>query len=93
MLRKHEVTKEVTSKALGYLMFIKRKLCGKVKARGCCDGWLQRLYISKEESSLPTVSAHALMALCLMDAMKRRKVVTINLPGVFLQADWPEDDK
>ena len=79
MLKKHEVTKEVVSKALGYLMFIKRKRCGKVKSRGCCDGRPQRLYISKEESSSPTVATHALMASCLMDAMERRKVVTIDL--------------
>ena len=38
MLRKHEITKEVVSKALRYLMFIKRKRCGKVRSRGCVDG-------------------------------------------------------
>ena len=93
MLKKHEVSEEVKNKALGYLMFIKRKCCGKVEARGCCNGRPQRLYISKEESSSPTVATHALMASCLMEAMERRKVVTIDLPGAFLQADWPADNK
>ena len=39
------------------------------------------------------MATHTLMVSCLMDAMKRRKVVTIDLPGAFLEADWPEDNK
>ena len=80
-------------KALGYLMFIKLKRCGEVKSRGYVDGRPKRLYISKEEESSPTVATHALMASCLMDAIERRKVVTIDLTGAFLQADWSEDNK
>ena len=30
--------------ALRYLMFLKQKRCGKIKARGCADGRKQRLY-------------------------------------------------
>jgi hypothetical protein len=72
-------------------MFLKRKRDGTVKARGCADGRPQREYISKDESSSPTVSIYTLMASCLIDAIDDRKVVTCDIPGAFLQANWPAD--
>jgi hypothetical protein len=91
MLEQNKVNKDVWCDALSYLMFLKRKCDGTVEARGCADGWPQREYISKDDSSLPTVSIYALMASCLMDAIDGRKVVTCDIPGAFLQADWPAD--
>ena len=73
-------------------MFLKRKRCGKVKARGCADGRPQREYnITKLESSSPTVKTHALFLSCLVDAVEGRKVVVADIPGAFLSADWPDD--
>jgi hypothetical protein len=69
MLQPYEVNNSIRFEALNYLMFLKRKRCGKVKARGCADGRPQREYISKDESSFPTVSIYALMTSCLMDAI------------------------
>ena len=91
MVNPKDVTKNIRYEALNYLMFLKRKRCGKIKARGCADGRPQREYISKDESSSPTVSIYALMTSCLMDAIERRKVATCDIPGAFLQADWPAD--
>jgi hypothetical protein len=91
MLKPNEVNKNVWFDALSYLMFLKRKRDGTVKARGCIDGQPQWEYITKDESSSPTVSIYALMALCLMDAIDDCKVVTCDIPGAFLQADWPAD--
>jgi hypothetical protein len=91
MIAPSDVNKKIRFKALNYLMFLKRKRCGKVKARGCADGRPQREYISKDESSSPTVSIYALMTSCLMDAIEGRKVATCDIPGAFLQADWPAD--
>jgi hypothetical protein len=91
MLKPSEVNKNIRYEALNYLMFLKRKRCGKIKARGCADGRPQREYISKDESSSPTVSIYALMTSCLMDAIEGRKVATCDIPGAFLQADWPEE--
>ena len=92
MLPKKEVTKEVWKKSLAYLMFLKRKRCGKIKARGCADGRPQREYITKEESSSPTVSIYALFASCVIDAIESRAVITCDIPGAFLQADYPEGE-
>jgi hypothetical protein len=91
MLNPPEVNKNIRYEALNYLMFLKRKRCGKIKARGCADGRPQREYISKDESSSPTVSIYALMTSCLLDAIEGRKVATCDIPGAFLQADWPAD--
>jgi hypothetical protein len=91
MLKPSEVNRKIRYEALNYLMFLKRKRCGKIKARGCADGRPQREYISKDESSSPTVSIYALMTSCLMDAIEERKVATCDIPGAFLQADWPEE--
>ena len=70
--------------ALSYLMFLKRKCDGTIKAQGCADGRPQREYISKDESSSPTVSTYALiMTACLFDTIETRKVV--RLPVISQQ--------
>ena len=63
-----------------------------MKGRGCADGRPQRDYITKEESSSPTVSLYALMGSCVMDALDDRKVITVDIPGAFLRRDWPQDE-
>ena len=74
-------------KALGYLMFLKRKRCGKIKARGCADGRKQRLYITKEDAASPTVSNEAVFITAMIDALEDREVAVADLPGAFMQAD------
>ena len=32
------------------------------------------------------------MGSCLMDAMNNRKVITVDIPGAFLQGNWPQDE-
>ena len=73
--------------SLSYLVFLKRKRSERVKARSCADGRPQRKYISKLESSAPTVKTHALFLSCLIDAIKGRRVVIADIPGAFLSAD------
>ena len=87
----NEVTGKIRKASLPYLMFLKQKRCGKIKARGCADGRKQREFISKEKASSPTVATHALMETCLIDAIEGRYVATANIPGAFLQADMDED--
>ena len=92
MLNKSDMTSDIQKKALVYLMFLKCKWSGKVKALECADRRPQREYLSKDDSSSPTVSIYALMAQCVMGAMEGQKVVTCDIPGSFLQFDWPEND-
>ena len=87
------VTKEMRQRALNYLMFLKRKKSGEVKGRGCADGRKQRLYVAKEDAAAPTVATPALFISCLQDAIERRVVVTLDVPGAFLQTKQPDDDE
>jgi hypothetical protein len=84
VLPEADVTWEIKQIALGYLMFLKQKRNGKMKGRGCADRRPQREYISKEESSSPTVSIYALFGSCVIDALDERSVITIDIPGAFL---------
>lgn len=76
--------------ALRYLMFLKMKRSGKIKGRGCADGWKQHIYKSKEETSSLTISTEALFLTCIIDAMECRDVATLDIPGAFMQADMDE---
>ena len=51
MLGPKYITYDMMTMSLGYLMFLKRKRCGKIIARGCADGRPQREYIKLESSS------------------------------------------
>jgi hypothetical protein len=77
--------------ALRYLMFLKEKRCGTIKGRGCADGRPQRDYMSKEDTSSPTVATEALILSCLIDAIEKRHVATCDIPGAFMQLDMEGD--
>ena len=72
-------------------MFLKQKRSGMIKGRGCADGRKQREFITKEESSVPTISTEALFLTCIIDALEKRDVAKIDIPGVFMQADMDEN--
>lgn len=91
-----QLTKDICISALSYLMFLKRKKTVTVKARGCVNIQPQRKYVSKKESSYPTmltVLTYALFIFCAMEAIESFKVIIYDIPGVFMQADWPEDNE
>ena len=81
---------EQKSKALGYLMFLKQKRCGRIKGRGCADGRKQRIWTTKEDSTSPTVSTEAVLLTSVIDAKERREVMTVDIPGAFMQGDQDE---
>jgi hypothetical protein len=84
---KNELSPEERKGALCYLMFLKEKRCGKIKGRGCADGRPQRDYMSKEDTSSPTVATEALMLTCIIDAIEKQDVTTCDIPGAFMQLD------
>ena len=89
-VHKHRLTPEQRKEALAYLMFLKRKRCGKIKGRGCADGRKQRAYITKEDSTAPTASMEAVFLTAVIDAMEGRNVVVLDVPGAFMQAKIDE---
>jgi hypothetical protein len=66
--KKEDMSYEERKKALRYLMFIKEKRDGTIKARGCADGRSQREYTDKADTSSPTVSLEAMLLTCATDA-------------------------
>ena len=79
-------------RALQAINLIKLKRCGKVKGCTCADRSVQRGYISKEDSSSPTVLLQALFATWIIDSIEERKVQTFNVPGVCLHAEIPKEE-
>ena len=80
-------------RALRAINLIKLKRCGKVKGRTCADGSVQRGYISKEDSSSPTISLQALFATWIIDSIEDRKVKTFGFLGAYLHAEIPEEER
>ena len=86
----NDLTRDQKQASLRYLMFLTKKRCGRIKARGCADGRKQRKTTSKEDASAPTVAIEAVMLSAVIDAMERRDVATVDIPGAFMQADIDE---
>ena len=89
-VHKKSLTHEQRKEALAYLMFLKRKRCGKIEGRGCADGQKQRAYIAKEDSTAPTVSTEVVFLTAVIDALENRDVAVLDVPGAFMQADIDE---
>ena len=85
-----KLTREQKRASLRYLMFLTKKRCGRIKARGCADGRKQRATTTKEEASAPTVAIESVMLSATIDAMEKRDVATVDIPGAFMQADIDE---
>ena len=71
-------------------MFLKKKRCGTIKGRGCADGRKQRAYVTKEESTSPTISTEAVFLTAVVDAWENRKVAVLDVPVAFMQVDMDE---
>jgi hypothetical protein len=71
-------------------MFLKKQCCGRIKGRGCADGWKQCIYKTKEETSALTVAIESMILTCTIDAKERRTVVSTDIPEAFMQTDIDE---
>lgn len=85
-----KMTREEKRKALCYLMFPKKKRCGRIKGRGCADGRSQQSYTMKEDASARTVFMESVMLSCVQDVNEDRDVATVDLPGAIMHADMDE---
>ena len=90
-VHKSDLSWEQIQQALEYLMFLKRKRCGKIKGRGCADGRKQRSYIEKSQSASPTVATEAVFITAVIDALERRVVIVADIPGAFMHSDMDPD--
>ena len=81
-----EMTSAQKYKSLTSLMFLKTR-CGRINGCGCADGRKQHVYIEKEDTSSLTIFTEALFLSCTIDTTERRDVATVEIPGIFMQAD------
>ena len=81
------MTRQEVISTLNTLTFIKRKRCGRVKARTCADGRPQRILYQKWESSSPTVRTESVLTTSVIDAYEQRIIGVYNIPGAFLHAE------
>jgi hypothetical protein len=84
------LTRDQKRASLQYLMFLTKKRCGQIKARGCADGRKQRETTSKELASAPTDAIESVMLSATINAMEGRDVATVDIPGAFMQANIEE---
>ena len=82
-----KLSNEDKSKALTSLIFLKEKRDGKIKARLCANGSVQRKHVAKEDAAVPTVALESVFVTATIDAKEKQEVVTINIPGAFLHAN------
>ena len=87
-----ELTPEQRREALAYLMFLKRKRCGKVKGRGCADGRKQRKYTDPADAASPTVATESVFLTMVIDALEDRDVAIVDIPGAFMQVDMDDEE-
>jgi len=80
-------------KALRAINLIKEKRCGKIKGRTVADGSQQRKYVSRDETTSPTMSLQALFATLIIDVHEGRKVQMFDVPGAYLHAEILKDEK
>ena len=62
----------------------------KIKGRACADGRKQRRYISKEETSSPTIQIESLILSLSIDAKEKRDIATANVVGAYLLTEMQE---
>ncbi len=65
-----DLTPEELPEALGYLMFLKRKRCGKIKGRGCADGRKQRPHINRADAASPTIATELVFLTVVINALE-----------------------
>ena len=88
-----DLSYEQHRRSLAFLMFLKLKDDEvTIKGRGCADGRKHRHWLSKEDTSLPTVSTEGLIISCMIDAMEGWEIPTADIPGAFLQTDYDKGD-
>ena len=76
--------------SLNLITIIKKKRCGKIKARVCANGRKQRHYIKKEDVASPTVQLESLIATMAVDALERRDVATADFTGAYLKTEMKD---
>jgi hypothetical protein len=80
-----QLTHDEKSKVLESHMFVVKKRTGETKARLVGGGNKQRDYLTKEDSSSPTVATESVLLTSIVDADEGRDIAIIDIPNAFIQ--------
>jgi hypothetical protein len=90
--RRKDLTPEQKTQVLELHLFLKKKTDGIIEGRAVAGGNKQRDYISKEDSSSPTVATTPVLLTSIIVAQEGRDVTIIDIPNAFIQTKM-EDEK
>ena len=65
-------------KTLESLIFLVQKRDGRIKARTCANGSVQRGWMSKDEAASPTAAVESILLTAVIDAAEERCVATVD---------------
>ena len=80
-----ELTKSEKRKAQNAIMLLKKKENKDSKGRMVFNGKPTREWLTREDTSSPTVSQEAIMIVAAIDAKEGRDVMTADVPNAFIQ--------
>ena len=84
------ITEEERKRALNAVNLIKEKRDGSIKGRTCIDGSQQKKYLTEDDTvAAPTQTLDGFLTTCMIDAKEKRKVITFDVTGAFLQPEMP----
>ena len=92
-IKPEELQGSERKKALESLIFLVEKKSGKVKARHCANGSVQRKWMDEDKTSSPTVMTESVLLSATIDAEERRDVATMDIPNAFIQTEVEETDE
>jgi hypothetical protein len=86
-----KLTREERIQALSSLLLLKEKQTGIIKGWACINGAPQRMYISKGDAALPTISSKSTFITASIAAKEKRMVRCYNVPSAFVNTDVDKD--
>jgi len=86
-IRVDKMSKTEIKHAMGGLMFLVQKRCGRIKARTCANESTQCEDIIIDEASSPTVSHEATIITGVIEAKQQRNIMTSDISNAFVQID------
>ena len=78
---------QVKKQVMESLMFLVEKRDGRIKARHCSNGSIQRNWFTKEDATSPTAHQESVVITAAIDAMEGREVAIADIPNAFIQTD------
>jgi hypothetical protein len=82
-----KLTQHERRRAMESLIFLVEKRDGRIKARACANGSVQRSYVPKEDATSPTAMTESILLTATIEAHEGRDVMTADIPNAFVQTE------